>query len=284
MSKIINKRNTKIIIAFSILNIILFGSDFIGNREESRFFEESENVMKIQEQESNIAYVARINFNIEYEGPHQLANPEQISAIKNLNGVNSMEFINTIYFSGRNFLNHYNEELYTITTVSKPDFFFLNNGIIELVAGRTFTKNEMLNFNPNRIPIMISQQIAEDSNLEIGSITNLGFGAFPEDYDLEIIGIFETNEISVDEYSIFNIASLIIPEIFINTTMLNPVDFVINLNDEAEIEFVLEELENNKIMNAMYLLDDSVNIEKFISEANSILEPSKIIEIEPFPE
>ena len=99
---------------------------------------------------------------------------------------------------------------YQIRGVQNPDFLELRQGVIEIVAGRTFTRGELDNLS---LVAMISEEFAQLNQLTVGStmpIRNVVFDPMKipfsldwseqnavemEFYDLEIIGIFRTTAI-----------------------------------------------------------------------------------------
>jgi len=108
--------------------------------------------------------------------------------------------------------------------VTSTDFIRTREGVIELVAGRTFTADELEN-STTYIPILISTGLANANNLSIGSLIEShvttqshsyqGGGiystdreappVYSQDFALEVIGIFEpkiaeiTAEMEMDE-------------------------------------------------------------------------------------
>jgi len=96
-------------------------------------------------------------------------------------------------------------ETFEIKGVNRSNFFELNQGIIEIIEGDTFTE-EQINYGK---PVMIiSSQFAQMNNLKVGSkitMENLGSGGgatlsqvyndeylvFQEIFEMEIIGIYE---------------------------------------------------------------------------------------------
>ena len=95
-----------------------------------------------------------------------------------------------------------------LTGVSRPGIIYIEEGLIELVAGETFEENDMAGLS-DMIPIVLSEPLAEANNLSIGSTFTLdqmignsfefhGPEMFQPDnlfvqetYTFEVIGLFD---------------------------------------------------------------------------------------------
>ena len=276
-------KKTILTITLLILNIILFRASFPQNTVSENPFIFSESVFNLQE--ASPSYVARISPNLDSNGDLQPVSIQQLLEINNLTGVQAMEFLNFATHEVGYFLG--NGGYVDFLGVSTPYFHYLMNGPILIKDGRTFTEYEMTTFDPWRVPTLIPCAIAEYENLAVGDILKLRHDQHGNDYDLEIIGIFEiaatfsedeqAHPLKVDLFSTF-----ILPNLFLEHAMVTPIERLFtSLQDELKPEVFENEIAtlHDKSASVLYLLDNNVDLSAFESEANRILGSSHFMQI-----
>jgi len=234
----------KILAALLILNIVLFGFSF----RETTPTEEFEVVF-------NPVYVTRIE-RID-TGDLTL---EQIHQIAELDGT-QLEFLSSDDYFLDQFSGSPQPE---IITVSTPDFLYLANGQIALEAGRTFTDKEMERFDSDRVPVIAPSHFGWD----VGETFQLRNDLAHAIHTFEVIGVFQGE----DRY----FEPLILPDIFWDHAMWLP------FMDIYGEELVQGEMDINKALGAVFLLNEEIDLEAFITAANGILGPAHQVRIEPF--
>ena len=192
---------------------------------------------------------------------------------------------------------------FDVKGIHNPEVLDINAGLIELTNGRTFTEQEINNFNQVNSFAIISQALADLNNLTVGStfvLDNTIYDEFDEStwnlppeelysvdnilatesYELEVIGIFQplASSRSGDEWQDaeqeIQLANRIyVPNALAETHTSFRVAAIEELGLYDDWEYTDEELESAKkpVYSSIFLLSDPLDLEVFAQEANESL-------------
>jgi hypothetical protein len=140
--------------------------------------------------------------------------------------------------------NLYNMNGVEIIGASKSDFIYLNSGVLKIIHGRTFTKEEIENKEYEVTPVLLSKDLASSNNLGLGSrftlqniVPHIPFGPYVNeideanllcveniinqvDYTFQVIGIFTAPLINESEKNIVQKHGRIPPTYCSNSELL----------------------------------------------------------------
>lgn len=299
-----------------LLSLIFFSSSFIVNANDEA--DTSSIIAKITF--SNDTSVCDPRFKqLTFEKIEALRSLSEVKHIEHLISVNL--FSNTLKLPVTINQDEYKamHGLTEITTtgISIPEFIYLNENVIELKRGRTFFNNELASNSFERVPVILSSELADLNQLDVGSTFKLSNSVYfiTLDYkNLNSPNIYKNNNI-VDEIEyefevigVFNLNSTkglnFIHNEFCSNCLLNHLFIPENFSKEAwqfqlKTEFnnysslyshepwwqkIAERYElmfdKNKMFNQpIFFLDSNADVEAFIEKANSILNPHYQIEM-----
>ncbi|MCL1949969.1 MAG: ABC transporter permease [Turicibacter sp.] len=171
-------------------------------------------------------------------------------------------------------------EIFDLTGVGLTEFSFLLNNSVKIQRGRTFSAEE-LTVEGTQIPALIPSEVATELNLDIGSQIEISYDKLESKYILEVIGIFDHSEengtLSISPLTLSS-SSIIVPNRFIETSILEPMMELSNPN-EAEKEQAM----SPRLENTVFVLSHDTNVEDFQKEANAILAPTHEVLILKLP-
>ncbi|MDB8562378.1 hypothetical protein GMB51_13245 [Turicibacter sanguinis] len=193
--------------------------------------------------------------------------------------------------------------------VASSFFSLINEQIIQIEAGRSFQKDELLNIKQDKVPVLVSEDFAKLNHLEVGSEFNLDNNVYflplhdvdwdfdevyadsniltKETYEVYVIGIFKPKQSEakpINNLQCIELSNTIFaPETFVESALEFSQSNAYHAfektyqNESWWATFKLEyqfNLINQKASQPLFILKDSADWKEFESEANKILSPS----------
>lgn len=237
-----------------LLVLVLFSTLMIGVARLTQFqvMEVSEPVLNLQEPRPGFFAL------IYYESQTKLAEPltiAQVQKIAELEGVRSMGFpifiSELLEFHSSEDVGGYRD----MFSMSNPNFF-QEAGLISLIEGRAFVEEDLVDIDFEKIPTLIPSTVAEILGLNVGSVIPFTSDNLWDNYQFEVIGIFDFQETGLNHIINYLDYGYIVPEAFIEKLYRGIPRYDIQPDS------------------AIFVLDDLIDLEVFTTLADDLLGPN----------